>query len=226
MNLRLENRNTYFFGDSIMAQDGKAYSYTADYNQSELGKICRGFPTLLNERTGLNTVKNFAVGGQGICQQKEIIIKQDFSKVEFVILSVGINDFSQGTPIGNIPFTLEKEHDHTFIGEYCSAMDFIYTSNPKIKVVLMTPLHRCTLHRQGDVPKNTIDSKIHGNMLIDYVNAIKDIGRFYSCPVADMYSQSGLNRFNLKYFTFEGVHPTNAGYEFIINVLLDALNKI
>ena len=62
----------------------------------------------------------------------------------------------------------------------------------------MTPLHRCTLHRQGKVPINTIDTRIHGNTLADYVQAIIKIGKFYSCPVADMYSNSGLNRFNLK----------------------------
>jgi len=188
--------------------------------------MCIGYPSLLEKHLGVIIKGNFAVGGQGIFEQKEIILQQEFKGIDLVILSVGVNDFSSGKPIGIIPPSTETEHDNTFIGAYCTALDHIFQCNPKIKAVLMTPLHRNTLHRTGNVPKSAIDTKINGNVLEDFSNAIIEIGRFYSCPVADMYANSGLNRFNLKDFTFEGVHPTNEGYEFIIGSLFDALQKV
>lgn len=224
--MKLSNIRTYFFGDSIMAQDGKKYEYPAEYNDSELGKICRGYPTLLRECFGLSEMRNFAIGGQGIKEQKEIILNQDFTEVDLVIISLGVNDFSKGMPIGSIPTSTDRHHDVTFIGEYCTAMDHIFSSNPIVKIVLMTPLHRDTLHRSGNVIKSAIDTKINGNVLKDYADAIRKIGAFYACPVADMYSNSGLNRFNLPRYTFEGVHPTNEGYEYIIGELASIIGKI
>ncbi len=215
-----------FFGDSIMAQDGRVYEYPSEYNHGELGKVCRGYPTLLKEALGDFSMKNYAVGGQGISQQKELILQTDFSGVSLVMIAVGVNDFSQGVPVGKIPSSLEKEHDRTFIGDYCTALDHIFASNPRVKVILMTPLHRNTLNRTSPGPKNTIDTRVCGNSLFDYAQAIRDIGEFYSCPVADLFRDSGLNRLNLPVFTFEGVHPTNEGYRFIFPVLLETVRKV
>jgi lysophospholipase L1-like esterase len=216
----------YYFGDSIMAQDGKEYTYSADYNHSEIGKICAGYPTLLKKYFNIDEKGNFAVGGHVIKKQAEVILSKDFSAVDLVFIAAGVNDFSFKTPLGKLPLSTEREHDATFIGTYCTAMDYIYRSNPKIKAVLMTPLHRDTLNRAGNVPKSAIDTNINGHTLIDYVNAVKEIGAFYACPVADMYSNSGLNRFNMSLYTFEGVHPTNAGYEYIMGELISAVKKV
>lgn len=219
-----DKKQVYFFGDSIVAQDKKIYTYPADYNQNEIGTLCEGYPTILERLFDFETY-NFARGGQGISQQKEVILSKDFSGADLVIIGVGVNDFSAGKPIGQIPDSTEAKHDATFTGEYCTALDYIYQSNPLIKVILMTPLHRCTLHRKGNVPVNTIDTRIHGNTLKDYAQAIIQIGAFYSCPVADLYGSSGMNRFNLRYLTFEGVHPTNAGYRFCSGPLVDAVKR-
>ncbi len=222
----LDGKRVYCFGDSIMAADSKIFSYTADFNREEIGTECCGYPTLLAQETGVVIVNNFAVGGQGISGQKDIILQQSFSNIDIVIISVGVNDFSSGKVIGKIPSSTEEQHDNTFIGEYCTALDYICKSNPLVKILLMTPLHRNTLHREGKGPVNTIDTCIHGNILKDYADAVKDIGEFYGCPIADMYSESGLNRFNLPLLTFEGVHPTNVGYKFIITPLIQSIKKL
>lgn len=216
----------YCFGDSIMAHDGHPYTCSPELNGDDVGKLCAGYPSMLKKHLGLEVSANFAVGGDRIAQQKEVILGQDFSDVDLVIIAVGVNDFSCGTPIGSIPDSQETVHDHTFIGDYCTALDHIFRSNPSVKVLLMTPLHRCTLHRVGDVPKNTIDLRVHGQVLDDFAQAILALGRFYACPVADLYGESGLNRFNLHRFTFEGVHPNNAGYEFICPPLIRKVREM
>lgn len=224
----LKGKKIFFIGDSIMAQDGHEYDYqNILYNHDKLGEICRGYPTLIEEQTGMETVKNTAVGGHGINDQKSIVVNEDLSCVDITVIAVGINDFSRGTIIGDMPDTNTVTYDDTFIGAFCELMDYIYKQNPLMKVVLMTPMHKDTTHRKGDVPKHDISSvNKSGCKIFDYVEAIRKIGAFYSCPVADMYSESGFNRFNLPLLTFEGTHPTNEGYEYIIKVLIDTLNKL
>ena len=87
-------------------------------------------------------------------------------------------------------------------------------------------LHRCTLYRTSPGPVNTIDTKVNGNTLKDYADAIIEVGRFYSCPVIDMYSISGINRSNLKKYTFEGVHPTNEAYVFTSWPIIETFKNI
>ena len=218
-------KRVVFFGDSIMAQDKKPYEYAAEYNKELLGKICRGWPTILEEKFNIET-ENFAVGGHQIKDQRDIILTKDFSNTDLIVIAVGVNDFSAGTPIGVIPDSQETSHDETFIGRYCTALDYIFTHNPLVKVVLITPLHRCTLNRTSPGPVNTIDTLVNGNTLKDYADAITQIGRFYACPVIDMYSNSGINRFNLELLTFEGVHPTNDGYRFSSWPIIDMFKKL
>ena len=218
---------TIYFGDSIMASDSKPYHYDNDNNQPDKNKLSRGYPTLLNEKLGLVNIGNFAVGGQTIKQQLEIILTKDLKDAELCIISVGINDFSLSTKIGSLPKSTNTEFDeNTFYGAYCKALHHIFTSNPFIKVVLMTPLHRDTLKRKPPARISGIDTVVNGNRIIDFVNAIRNIGEFFSCPVADMYANCGLNRYNLPKFTFEGVHPTNKGYEFITPTLINTVKSI
>ena len=226
---RLAGKRAWYFGDSIMAQDQKVYTYPADYNQDQLGQRCHGYPTLLREAMGIQDAGNFAAGGATVAQQLRQVRTMDFSgpdRPDLVIIAVGCNDFSQGTPLGTLPLSTQREHDDSFIGSYCALLDHIFTGHPTVKAVLMTPLHRSTLHRSGPVPVNGIDLGMPGPPLRAYADAIREIGAFYACPVADMYRSSGLNRMNLPLFTFEGVHPTNDGYRFAIGPLLEALLKL
>ncbi len=216
-------KNAIYFGDSIMAQDGKVYSYPADFNRDQLGGVCRGWPTLLNDRLGLVNAGNYAIGGHNVRNQRDVILETDISEADLIVIAVGVNDFSSGTPIGRLPESTVRSHDETFMGRYCAALDSIFQRKPLVRVLLMTPLHRNTLHRTGNVPINTIDSRIAGQTLGDFAEAIRQIGAFYACPVADLYAEAGLNRFNLPLMTYEGVHPTDAGYEFTLPPILRAL---
>ncbi len=216
-----------YFGDSIMAQDGKAYGYgSAQYNLDHLGLICRGYPTLLKERLGIENLGNYAVGGHDIRAQRDVMLNTDISGADLIVIAVGVNDFSSGTPIGKLPMSFDRNHDETFIGRYCAALDSIFTRNPLVKVALVTPLHRDTMKRINPGPKNAIDVRVGGNVLLDFVQAIRDVGQFYACSVVDLYAESGLNRFNLPLLTFEGVHPTNVGYEFLFPVFERKLSSL
>lgn len=222
----MKNIKTIYLGDSIVAYDGKPYTCTNEFGGPSSTEICRGYPTLLNERLGLVNIGNYAVGGHTILDQRNIILNLDFTEADLVIFSVGVNDFSKSVPIGKIPDMANPVFDDTFYGAYAQCLEHILKSNPKIKVILMTPLHRNTLHRNKNGATNISDTVINGNTLFDFADAIINLGRIYSCPVADMMSKSGLNKMNSKIFTFEGVHPNNDGYEFIIPTLINTVKSI
>ena len=47
----------------------------------------------------------------------------------------------------------------------------------------------------------------------------------YSANVIDMYSNSGLNMHNFIKYTFEGVHLTNEGYQFVKEYFINEMIK-
>ncbi len=224
----LRGKKVFFIGDSIMAQDGKVYAYDdIMYNTEYRGTMCKGYPTLLKERLGIEIYKNTAIGGHTVKLQREIVTNEDVSEADVFVIAVGVNDFTWDTPIGKLPDSKDTEYKETFTGEFVRLLDDIYSRNPTAKTVLMTPLQKDTTKRYGNYRKNDmffVNSA--GHRLRDYAEAIVKIGKEYSCVVADMYGESGFNRFNLPLFTFEGTHPTNAGYEYVLPVLIDALNRI
>ena len=233
-NTNLTDRHTGFtFGDSLMAQDGKVFAYdNPQYNVSEIGSMCVGWQTLLHNKFGVTTT-NYAVGGQGIAAQKTVIKSKTYTGIDFVIISVGVNDYSNAVQLGQLPTARNATFtDGLFIDDLCDSIEYILTQNPEIKILLFTPCQRDTTWRNSGVPdfsKSATDiytRNSSGLYLKDYADAIKDIGRIYSCVVCDMYAESGLNYLTLPEFTFDGVHPTNEGYEFTAPVLYEAFKKL
>ena len=53
-------------------------------------------------------------------------------------------------------------------------------------------------------------------MVKDYADAIKETACYYSIPVLDLYSSSGMNpaiKEQEKLYFYDGLHPNDAGYE-------------
>ena len=215
-----------YLGDSIMAADRHEFGYNnVTYNNAEIGKMCVGYPSLIHDALGRENAKNISVGGHNVFQQYELAVKEDFGGYDGVVIAVGVNDFSLGKKIGDFEKGEDGEYEESFCGYYCRMLDHIYSSNPKIKVILMTPLKRDTMHLVNGAYRNDYFCSVSGNRLSDFSDAIKKIADRYSCTVADMYSESGLNIYNLPLYTFEGVHPTNEGYRYIIPPLLAAIKR-
>lgn len=223
----------YSFGDSLMAQDGKVFAYpNPQYNADEIGETCVGWQSYLRNYFGV-TITNYAVGGQGIFQQKPIILAATYTGVDFVIISCGINDYSNNVPLGSYPTSQNPTFTSgRFIDDYCESIEYILSQNPNIKILLFTPCQRDTTWRNDGVPSfadaatDIYTANSQGLYVKDYAEAVRKIGEIYSCVVCDMYSDSGLNYLTLPEYTFEGVHPTNEGYKFTSRCLIEAFKKL
>ena len=125
----------------------------------------------------------------------------------------------------------QRLDDTTFIGAYCKCIEYIKSQNPKTKIILCTPLHRDTRWRNNGTPDFSLkatDIYTNNNQnlkLNDYRNAIISIAELYSCIVADMYAESGINYLTMQTYTSDGVHPINSGYEYTAPIIFKALEK-
>ena len=212
LNKRSNNINQYKFydkkyyslGDSIVANNDSYYGYQS-HIVDQLGMV----------------LSNYGEGGATVVSKLSSYLALDFTDVALVTIGFGTNDARTGVPLGEIGTYDESSHSSTtFYGAYRTLLDKIYTDNPECRVVLLTPPQRKYVTNFGC---DTVNS--NGLKLIDYVDAIIKIGEMYATPVCDMYRESGINQCNLNYYTVEGVHPKQKGYERMANLLLNTIDK-
>lgn len=136
--------------------------------------------------------------------------------LECVTIFAGVNDFRLHKPIGQAG---EKDI-FTFIGAYETAVERILAANPACRLNLWTPLHR----NKDGFDTDTVNDA--GHRLIDYVEAIRQIGARYALPVLDLFTESGFNRLTLPGFTSDGLHPNESGHRRIAGMAVSFLLRL
>lgn len=135
---------------------------------------------------------------------------------DVVTIFGGINDFQWNAPLGTMKDNADTPT--TFYGALKYVVTTLATNNPKAKLMLITPMKTTkfkyhTYDTDGNLMKNA-----NGNTQLEFVNAIKEVGEYYSIPVLDMYSESNYSPYlpsqiGHDRFTVDGLHPTAHGYE-------------
>lgn len=123
--------------------------------------------------------------------------------LDCVTIFAGVNDYRLDKPIG----VWGTDDINTYYGAYKSLIEHILTHNPTCRINLWTPLQR---DKDG---YDTIRLNDVGHRLVDYVDAVKVIGREYALPVLDLYAESGFNILTLDTFTNDRLHPNDAGHQ-------------
>lgn len=219
-------KNGVTFGDSIPWYDGKAFVNT----HIEYGQIAKGYQSYMREKLGC-TVDNQGVSSVDITQIfSSKISTYDFTDIDFVTLTSGANDHRKGIPLGVIADIGTTFNTSTFFGALQASVEKVLTDKPTIKIYLLTPI-KGWYHEEGtsDVPNPNGE----GILSVDYVNAIIAVGELYSLPVLDWYHLSTINDISMDVyigdnpavFTAYSLHPTNAGYKRMADVLIPFLNN-
>lgn len=197
-------------GDSITWFDG---------NVNSKGEKVKGYATYLRDYFGC--VDNMGVAGACIAYHQEsqyedvvqTVDKINFKDYDFCTIAAGINDCQCfDSELGSLQNDCFDKT--TFFGGYQYILNKILTSNPYIKILIITPLK--TKITDDITYRNNKDKK-----LIDYVDAIKEIASYYSLPVLDFYSISGFNNYTFDLYTSDGTHPNNDGYKMLSSKLLN-----
>lgn len=209
-NVRYVNGTWCSIGTSITWYNNnvKAGAFTRGYQDRVMDKIC--FNELLNVGDNGGTAQR--------TMDKNLIKKADYYTVEH-----GINDWGNSIPVGTIDDYINNRNNGTFAASYRKIIDRIFRVNKDAKVVLCTP--RKAFGFDGYLPAHWYDEK-NGIYLKEYADLIIQIAEYESFPVADFFNECGGQKALPQLSIDVALHPNDAGYQMMANILIKALEKI
>lgn len=219
--MKLEGLKINFLGDSITEGAG-----VADGNNI--------FWKRLERDCGLEVARGYGIGGTRFAKQSKPSVNErwdlDFctrlhemdDDADVVVIFGGTNDFGHGdAPLGNMT---DRTPD-TFCGACHTLFSEAIVKYPEATIVVMTPLHR----GNEENPRGDGNKPADVAPLSTYVDIIKQIAAFYSLPVLDLWSVSGLQPrvpvIQQKYCP-DGLHPNDAGHAIIARRLAGFLSTL
>lgn len=177
--------------------------------------------------------KNYGIGGTRIARQTVPsaceIWDNDYCKrveeldddADIVVVFGGTNDFGHGdAPIGNF----SDRSVYTFYGACHHLMTRLHERFPGKPIIIITPLHR--LNEDSPRGDNKPDDVAP---LKKYVDIIREMAEYYSLPVLDLYSVSGIQPkvdiIREKYCP-DGLHPNDEGHKILTSKILAFLKQM
>ncbi len=145
-------------------------------------------------------------------------VEQMNSEADIVVVFGGTNDYGHGDAGLGSP---TDRGEYSFYGAMHSLIKRIVTRYPEVVIVFMTPLHRL-----GETSTKRTDGTCRAS-LKQYVDAQREVCEYYSIPVLDLYSLSGLQPeipIIREKFMPDGLHPSNAGAKIIAERLYGFLS--
>ena len=236
--VRVIDKTFLFIGDSIVYGRVSNADGTPNTDYNPEARMPYPYPAIVGELLGANiynegiggsTVHNSTTGYTGsnpMCVRvNEICEKYKALGVKFnvVVLAGGSNDYgggikgkdSSGNPIpcDNVTIwkpvklgTFDDTTDQTFYGALRKFCGNAVKNFPDSTIIYLTPLHRL-----ADMYPN-----VYGYKLIDYVNAIKEVCKFYGIIVKDLFSEGGICPTIGDGKTYDGLHPTEPTHKNVI----------
>lgn len=213
--MRLENKVINFLGDSITEGHGTS---APDKKFSEL----------IRKKCKLAAANNYGIGGTRIARQRG---KSDNPRhdldfcgryesmapcADIVFVFGGTNDFGHGdAPIG----AFEDRTPDTFYGALHYLMNGLIEKYPESVIVFATPLHRGSESTVRDTRP----------VLKEFRNMIMEVAEYYSLPVLDLWSMSGLSTNSqtiIDKYIPDKLHPNDAGHVVLADRIIGFLESL
>lgn len=199
-----------------------------------VGASCRenGYCDVLARKTGA-VVRNYGVSGSRIanqCIERPWFIPHLDSYVvrsgtmdrdaDVILVFGGSNDFGHGdAPFGEFL----SDDDFTFCGAMNVLIKKLVRLFPDAEIVIMTPLHRLS----EDATVNDIG--LPCRVLKEYVEMEKKYAEYYSLPLLDLWSVSGMQPADpvlKERFMPDGLHPNDRGHERLADRIISFLSAL
>ena len=140
---------------------------------------------------------------------------------DIIVVFGGTNDFGHGdAKLGK----MSDRTEYTFYGALHVLCEKLINKYPEALIVFMTPLHRLS----EDVKVNEIGIPLETD-LEGYVEIEKKVAKYYSIPVLDLFSISGLQpkvQALREKFMPDGLHPNDDGHRIIADRLVGFLKTL
>ena len=145
---------------------------------------------------------------------------------DVIIIFGGTNDYGHGKALMG-EFT--DRTVNTFYGACHILIEGLLRKYPNSEIVFMTPLHRLKEELSEEKKDRGLEYVPAAYPLKKYVKAIKKVCEYYSVPVLDLYSVSGIQpnvEIIKEKYCPDGLHPNDAGHERIKNRLKEFLRSL
>lgn len=189
------------------------------FGDSFSNDIPNDYVGIVRDNLGLIATTN-AVSGHKLSQQLAIAegfvagSPTYFTAFDIVTLHIGVNDFANDLiPLGTPSSTIG---DGTFAGDLKDFIEVILTSNPKVKLYIMTPPEA----NGAGVLYKAVNSQ--GWSLKDLSVLISSICLDYSIQCIDLYSMSGFNLQTIPSYTSDLLHPNVDGRRKLADIVSQA----
>ncbi|MBP2690710.1 MAG: SGNH/GDSL hydrolase family protein [Muribaculaceae bacterium] len=186
------------------------------------GRFTRGYQDRVMDKLAFKQLINGGDNGgtaeRNYSKKSTLIKKADYYTIEH-----GINDWGNSVPVGTLEDYINGADNGTFASAMRKIVNYIFRLNPKAKVVLCTP--RKGFGFGGYLPDHWYDAK-NGIYLKEYADLVRQIASYESFPVADFFNECG-GQTTLPHLSIDSaLHPNDAGYQMMANVLIKAFEKI
>ncbi len=211
-----------FLGDSITQGVGASSTETNYVSQTK-------------EILNLSAANNYGISATRIAPRKVTLDEKIDSRwfatripemdpaADGVIVFGGTNDFGHGdAPLGSISDTTED----TFYGAMKNLCEKLIEKYPGKPIVILTPLHRSS---EDDILGDGKHKISLGQPLSAFVQAEREVAAYYSLPVLDLWSMSGMQPkvpVIKEKFMPDGLHPSDAGHRLIAERIAGFLNAL
>lgn len=225
---KISGKNGISFGDSITWYDGQLFVST----HVEAGQRAIGYQSYIRDYFKCN-ILNMGEGGYTMpIIYNNKVLTANYSDVDFITLTSGANDARIGVPIGVLADVGSSFITSTYAGAMQAAIEYILSQNPRIMIILLTPIKGWFLENgTGNVPGSYPD------IPTDYPNMIKMIGNLYSLPVIDMYGMAFINKITRPIYIGDKdmwdeeaaayyLHPTNEGFKIMGEFICKQISSI
>lgn len=188
-------KTALFLGDSITTQG------TAAGNS---------YPIQVCNALGMTVVNKASSGGdatrmRNILQGLDTYTAPDLTNVDYVFIMIGHNCdgiygvTAEGASIDNIPSdgTGYADYPNGFYSDVASCIEYIWDKKPDIQIYLITPIQSGVSRYIATTPAAR--------------KALMEIGVMYSVPVIDVFAEAGISNRNYALYTYDDVHPNEAG---------------
>jgi hypothetical protein len=170
---------------------------------------------------GIKLCRNYGVNGRCLALSGGMAERYCEMDDDADIISVfgGTNYFCRGVPIG----CCEDKTVETFFGALNIIAEGLYKKYPGSDIFFITPPKcKSTLHGWEAFTPNK-----SGHILKDYRDAIMERADYYSIPVMDSYTDSGMSCYlDTGFYRPDGLHFTDAGYEKLAHKIAAFINTI
>ena len=182
--------------------------------------------------------------------QTDRMIKQMGDNVDAIFIFVGTNDFAGGVPLGEWYDYVEGQvnwwgkmrtlkqrkpsfNPNTVKGRINSALKKLKTRYPDSQIVILTPTTRAFFQCSPTNVQPAEDwPNTAGLYVDDYVQCAREAGQVWSCPVIDLFGESGFLPCTEGYAKYvrnkdkDGLHPNGLGHERLARLIYHRLSAL